>query len=298
MNKPPQWTGPGPSVDVIIVNWNNADTVLAAARSALEFGARVIVVDNASVDGSPDLIRQHVPEATIVSMGFNSGFARACNAGVAAGSGELVFLLNPDAVIVSGSASDLAVAFGSNPDTVIVGPGILDAAGRPTHSTRMFPTTMSMALCQFKLHRMSRWVPALRRYFMLDMDIRYPRIVDQVIGAALVMRRQDWLRFHGLDEGYFLLFEEVDLCRRVADDGGCALYWPIVQVRHIGGTSFRRLTHSRLQVLWSTSLRRYARLHLGSGSALLLTMTIPIALTLDAMWDIGEASWRWARFWR
>ncbi len=277
------------TVDVVIVNWNGGAEVVAAARSALRFGAFVVVADNGSTDGSPERVERELPEVAVVRMGRNSGFAAACNAGAAVGSSPFILLLNPDAEIVSGDPDQLLAAFGSPWHPTIVGPRTVGPDGSDQLSVRRLPTTTVLFLYQLKLRLLARYLPPLRRYFMLGFAGDRPRIVEQVIGAAFAMRRSDWHRFNGLDEGYFLLFEEVDLCRRVADAGGTALYWPDVVVRHLGGTSFRRLSHVRLQKIWNRSLLRYAKLHLGPGATALLALTAPIGLVVSAIRDV----WNW-----
>jgi N-acetylglucosaminyl-diphospho-decaprenol L-rhamnosyltransferase len=272
-------------IDIVIVNWNGGHEVIAAAKSAQRFGGNVIVVDNASTDGSPEVVAREVPTASIVRMGHNSGFAAACNAGAAVGSAPYILLLNPDAEIVEGTPALMLEAFERPEHPTIVGPKTVAADGAFQRSVRRLPTTSALILYQLKLWPLARYLPPLRRYLMLDFTGDRPELVEQVIGAAFAMRRDQWIRYSGLDGGYFLLFEEVDLCRRVADDGGCALYWPGVVVRHIGGTSFRRLSHVRLQRIWDASLLRYAERHLGRGATLAIRLTFPLVLAVSAIRD-------------
>jgi hypothetical protein len=272
-------------VDVVIVNWNGGEEVVAAARSAVRFGGRPIVVDNGSVDGSAERVATQVREATVLRLNHNAGFARACNVGAADGSAPYILLLNPDAEIVNGTAAELRAAFAHPSLPIVVGPKTVDGDNRVETTVRRLPTLTVLTLYQLKLHRFARWIPPLRSYFMVDFDSTRPTQVDQVIGAALAIRRSDWERLGGLDEGYFLLFEEVDLCRRIADEGGVGLYWPAMVVRHIGSTSFRRLSHLQLQRIWNASLLRYAHLHLGRGSVALLSMTVPYTLVVSAARD-------------
>ena len=276
-----------PSVDVVIVNWNGGDDILIAVRSAVRFGARTIVVDNGSTDHSVGLLRLE-PNLTVVEMGYNAGFARACNAGAAAGRGEYVFLLNPDADIVSGDPSEIARAFGTDPVVAIVGPRILGAGGRSEPSVRAFPRTIDLLLYQVKLHRFASRLPPLRRYFMVGFDDSRPSYVDQVIGAAFIVRRSTWQAVGGMDDGFFLLFEDVDFAKRVADLGYKSLHWPGLVVRHVNHASFRRLRHVRLQRIWNRSLLRYARKHLGLAQAAMLALTVPISLTLSGILDISQ----------
>jgi GT2 family glycosyltransferase len=276
------------TLDVVIVNWNGGDDVRRAARSALDFGARPIVVDNGSTDGSAERLESALPEIAVIRLGHNAGFARACNLGVQAGSGDYVLLLNPDAVLIAGTVADMVRAFASDARVAIVGPLTVDADGHRETTVRRFPTLITLFLYQLKLHRLARWIGPLRDYFMLDFSGEAPAPVDQVIGAAFAMQRRTWEDFGGFDEGFFLLFEEVDLCRRVFAAGRTTLYWPDVVVRHLGGTSFRKLSHLRLQRIWNASLLRYARLHLGTPAALLLATTVPLSLVVGALRDCGQ----------
>ena len=276
------------TVDVVIVNWNGGQEVLAAARSAVEFGATPIVVDNGSADGSVDAVETALPEARCIRLGRNAGFAAACNVGVRAGRGEFVFLLNPDAEIIAGTRSDITRAFAWHPQVKIVGPAIVSAAGDLVPTARRFPSVASLALYQLKLHRLARFVPPLRTYFMLDFDPGRAGLVDQPIGAAFVMRRKDWETLGGLDERYFLWFEEVDLAKRVAAAGGRSLHWPALVVRHIGGTSFRRLRRTERQRIWNASVDQYAKAHFTRRGQRILRSTMPVAFALAAALELAE----------
>jgi N-acetylglucosaminyl-diphospho-decaprenol L-rhamnosyltransferase len=276
-----------PSVDVIIVNWNGGPGVASAARSAVRFGGRAIVVDNGSSDGSIDQLREE-PGVSIVEMGYNAGFARACNAGASSSDGDYIFLLNPDAEIVSGRPTDIVDALDAFPAAGIVGSRIIDSAGKSGPSVREFPTVTDLVLYQIKLHPWARRIPPLRRYFMIGFDDMKPAYVEQVIGAAMVVRRSDWEAVGGMDSGFFLLFEDVDFCKRLADRGLRAVHWPALVVRHVGHESFRRLGHLRLQRLWNRSLVRYARKHFGVAGTIAIASTIPLSLVLSLILDIGR----------
>ncbi len=273
------------SVDVVIVNWNGGAAVATAVESARRFGAHVFVVDNGSTDGS-DLLPAD-PEMTLVRMGYNAGFARASNAGARAGTGDYIFLLNPDAEILSGGIADIEDAFSSHEDAGVVGPRIVDGAGQSLPSVRRFPTTTALLLYQLKLHPWAGRFRALREYLMIGFDDARPAVVDQVIGAAFIVPRRLWDAFGGLDEGFFLLFEEVDLARRLASAGHPSVHWPNIVVRHEGHASFRRISHLRMQRVWNRSLIRYSSKHLGRLSTLALACTVPTTLVLSAILDLA-----------
>jgi N-acetylglucosaminyl-diphospho-decaprenol L-rhamnosyltransferase len=276
-------------VDIVIVNWNGGPLVLEAARSAIAFGATAIVVDNGSVDGSVERVAAELPAVRCVRIGYNAGFAKGCNAGVAAGTGEFIFLLNPDARIAGGDRSEIARAFAHDPRVEVVGPRMIGGNGRWIVSVRTFPTSVVLVLYQLKLHRLARLIPAMRRYLMLDFQGDRPVFVDQPMGAAFIMRRRDWERHGGMDEGYFLWFEEVDLAKRVVEGGGRCLYWPHLVVRHVGGTSFARLSRSERQRIWNASAARYARRHLGPAAAALTMATFPINRAVAWAADLVDA---------
>jgi GT2 family glycosyltransferase len=274
-------TARDPAIDVVIVSWNGGEAVVESARSGLAFGARVIVVDNGSSDGSAERVEAALPEVRVVRMGRNAGFAAACNRGATEGDGEFIFLLNPDARIVAGTPAEVLRAFSHDARPTIVGPRIEHDDGRLARSARRFPTAVSLVLYQLKLHHLARWIPPLRGYLMVDADFSRPMLVDQPMGAAFVMRRRDWVLFGGMDEAFFLWFEEVDLAKRVSDAGGTALYWPGISVRHTGGTSFARLSARHRQRLWNRSAVRYAERHFSRLGAAVVRLSLPIATTMN-----------------
>lgn len=276
-----------PSVDTIIVNWNGGPGVIRAAQSAVRFGGHVIVVDNGSTDESLEPLRAE-PGVSVIEMGYNAGFARACNAGAASSDGEYVFLLNPDAEILSGEPNDIACALDAFPQAAIVGPLVVDSFGDPERSVRRFPTVIDLVLYQGKLHPWARQIPPLRRYFMLGFDETVPTYVEQVIGAAMVVRRSEWEAVGGMDGGFFLLFEDVDLCKRLAERGRRAVHWPALVVQHVGHQSFRRISHLRLQRIWNRSLLRYSRKHFGIAGTIAIALTVPLSLVLSAILDLGR----------
>lgn len=281
------------SVDVVIVNWNGGEGVLAAAESAIRFGGRAIIVDNGSVDGSAERLTERVPAARVIRLGRNIGFAAASNVGVAAGSGRFVFLLNPDAEIRQGTPADIVSAFAYDDAVVIVGSMIVsDDDDRRLPSTRRFPTAAALFLFQLKVRRWARWIKPLRGYLMVGFPGDRPAFVDQVMGASFIIRRSDWDRFGGLDESYFLWFEEVDLARRAALAGGGSLYWPSLVVRHTGGASFSKLSWRARQRIWNASMLTYARRHLGRRAEVSLWITVPISLAMCVLADASSAALR------
>ncbi|MEP7360079.1 MAG: glycosyltransferase family 2 protein [Chloroflexota bacterium] len=264
------------TVDVVIVNWNGGPEVLDAIASAVRFGASVIVVDNASTTGvSADLGSR--TDIRLIRNPVNGGFAVACNLGAAAGSGDIVFLLNPDAEIVKGSAADLERAFATTGATLIGAP-MEQPSGQRVATGRELP-------------RISQLLADLLRVNAIwgRICVRTDPLVAKpawIIGAALALRRADWDRLGGLDERFFLWYEDVDLGARVAESGGSVAVADALRVRHIGASTWTRLPRRRRQWLRVRAVRLYAGKHLGRTAELSTIVVAPFALAIGVGLDI------------
>jgi N-acetylglucosaminyl-diphospho-decaprenol L-rhamnosyltransferase len=268
-------------VDVVIVNWNGEDELIRAVRSALAFGGHAIVVDNASTSGSFRDVAA-MPGVTALKLRQNRGFSAGCNAGVRAGTGEVILFLNSDAVIVSGTASQLGAAF-TDPTPRYVGVALEDRHGVPRRSWRAAPKATELARYILGLDRLVyRRQPLQAPVTDLQQEYRS----GYIVGAAFAVRRRDWLALDGMDEKFFLWNEEVDLCQRLLAAGGVLAYCADVRVAHIGGVSWNRLGRVRRQRLRTASSRHYARLHLGLSGWALIAAATPLALVLGAALDV------------
>src|SRR5262245_60129601 len=180
-------TAAAPAVDIVIVNWN-AGALLRSCIAALDTGTtasriHVIVVDNASTDGSPDDLAVTTLSLSVIRNADNRGFAAACNQGAAAGRASLLLFLNPD-VRVAPDAIAQAMDFLSEPAqtaTGIVGIRLLDRHGRTSRTCARRPTVAAML---FRPLFLDRIVPrAVPPHFMTEWDHLETRPVDQVMGA-------------------------------------------------------------------------------------------------------------------
>jgi hypothetical protein len=256
----------GALVDVVVVSYNSRDRLRACVGglAALPW-TRVVVVDNASADGSLAAVAD-LEGVTAIEMPRNGGFAYGCNAGWRAGSAPFVLFLNPDATIAGDDLMRLVRALEANPDAAAVGPRIVHADGSLDFSIRRFPALSSTYAQALFLHRivpLAPWADELVR----DPE-RYRRAgpVDWLSGACILCRREILLELGGLDEGFFLYCEDIDLCRRIWDAGRRVLYEPDALCVHEGGASHPRA--GLLPVLAASRLR-YARKHRGRVAAAL-----------------------------
>jgi N-acetylglucosaminyl-diphospho-decaprenol L-rhamnosyltransferase len=228
-----------PRLTVVVVTYNSAadigaclDAVTAAAAATAH---DIVVVDNASADGTAALVRSRWPHARVLDAGGNLGFSRANNLGIRATSGELVLLLNPDTVPGAGSIDRLVEVLDAQPDVAVAGPRLVDAAGRAELSFG----AMIGPLAELRQKLLTRghargWPIVAARVERASRQASFP---DWVSGACLLIRRADLERAGLLDERYFLYTEDVDLCAAVRVRGRLVRFSPEAEVVHARGAS-------------------------------------------------------------
>ena len=231
---------PPPGVSVIIVNWNTRDMVLRLLESLSDphglsqHELELIVVDNNSSDGSAEAIRQEFPEVELVVQPENKGFAGGVNPGVEVASQPLVLLLNSDAQTSRASIEESAQYMADNPKVGILGPRIVNSDRSHFASCWRDPSLVFLALGAVGLTQLKAF--RFERY--REKVFQEPAEVDCVCGAALMVRRDLLDELGGLDEDYFMYFEETDLCVRARQHGMEVHYAPVGEFMHqAGGTS-------------------------------------------------------------
>ena len=274
-------------VDVVIVSYNSRDRLRACVEPLLGLSdVNVIVVDNASPDGSLEAVRELA--LTAIQLSENGGFAHGVNAGWRAGSARYVLLLNPDARIDGDSLDVLVGALEEEPRRGAVAPRIVDDEGSLDWSQRRYPrlrSTYARALFLHRLFPRADWTDELIR----DEEAYTRRgSPDWVSGACVLLRREALEQLHGLDEGFFMYAEDIDLCKRLRSIGYELLFEPAAVVEHEGGASVPRT--SLLPVL-AASRVRYAVKHRGRLGALLERLGVALeALTHVAVSRGGVAA--------
>lgn len=239
-------------LDLIIVNYNTRDDVLASVGSIFAHPPsgldRVLLVDNASSDGSVDAVRAAWPGLDVIALPHNVGFAAANNIGLRAARAPLVLLLNSDTIVPAG-AVDMLVDRLEATGAVAAGPRLEDIDGRPEISFGPMLTPPAEALQALRLRLARTSGGPARRY--IDRLVSRERHVDWVSGACLLVRRDAALAAGGFDERYFLYEEDVDFCAALRARGGRVLYTPNARVIHLRGRStggtptMRRLHYDR-----------------------------------------------------
>ena len=255
----------GADVAVIVVSFDSHEYIGRCLESLVgqEGKIRVIVVDNASRDGTLELVRKSFPHVTLVSLPRNTGFAAGVNRGIRECSGtDFFFLLNPDCVVLP-NAIPRMVSFAQNrPGVGILGPRVFDDLECKTiqPSCRQFPGLMtglfnrhSLLTKLFKRNTFSR------SYLYVGEDFTGPRSVDWVSGCAMLVRREVIEQLGVLDEGFFFFCEDIDFCWRAHKAGWEVIYFPEASVVHFSGKSAEKLPFRTLVAKHDSMLRLYRK---------------------------------------
>ena len=235
---PPPEKGDRAGWAAVVVNYNAGPALVACVASVLaqDPPPELVVVDNASADGSIEALRQAHPGVRIVSSGGNLGYARAANLGIAATDAPVVAVLNPDTVLGAGVARALTARFAADAKLGAAGPRVQNPDGSVYPSARQIPSLID-AVGHGLLFFVWRDNPFTRRYRETGADPARPRDVDWVSGAAIWLRRAALDDIGGWDERYFMYVEDVDLCWRLCRAGWKVAYEPAGTVEHLLGVS-------------------------------------------------------------
>ncbi len=260
-------------IGVVIVTYNSGAEIGACLDALRRTDAQVVVVDNASSDGTTDIVKGR--GAQLIANSNNRGFAAAVNQGFALLNCEFILILNPDSVLQSGlEALRDACAL---PGAGAAGGQLLSPEGIPQvgFMVRGFPTVAALALESLLLNRIWPTNPVNRKYRGLGLDYASRTEVDQPAGAFLMVRRTVWEELGGFDEGFYpLWFEDVDFCRRVAYRGYRLYYEPQAVAKHTGAHSISQLGVELRHFYWYRSLLRYSAKHFRPGALRVVCLAV------------------------
>jgi GT2 family glycosyltransferase len=253
-----------PVLSAIIVNYNAGEYIHRCIDSILadppDGGVEVIVIDNASADGSVEELRDR-GDITLVENERNIGYAGGCNAGARAASGEFIMFLNPDIEVVPGVLKTLVSFLRDTPDAGAAAPLLESPDGRVQESYRRFPTILSIfGARRSPLYRLWPGNPISKRSFYGDLGLTEPTRVDAVGGAALVFPGHIFVTTRGMDPGFFMYLEDIDFCRRIGLAGYKVYIVPGVRVKHRWAVSTKRHPY-RMALVHYISLGRYFLKH-------------------------------------
>ncbi len=240
-----------PDVSVCIVNWNTSDHLRACLRSLQDHAGamdvEVLVVDNASADGSAEMVREEYPEVRLFALDENTGYAAGNNLALREASGKYHLLLNPDIVIKPGSVETLAGFLDERPAAAAAAPRLWHRDGSVQLSCRSFPDP-DVIFCEAL--GLSRLFPKSKRFGKYRMSwwgYDDTRTVDQPMASALMVRQEALAQIGTFDEDLPIFFNDVDLCRRLWDAGWEIWFTPEAEMLHEGGASTRQVRRQMIR---------------------------------------------------
>jgi GT2 family glycosyltransferase len=226
------------SIAVVIVNYNTREYLRECLAAVLRQATdQVIVVDNASSDGSAEMVRACYPSVQLHENVYNRGYGAAANQAISSCTADCVLLLNSDTVVHTGTLHALTTYLDQYPEVAIVGPRLLNPDGTLQPSCYPFPGTVKWFLHYEIVGQLIRRVPVLRDYQQRTWPHTQAQPVPWVMGAALAIRREAFEAVGGFDESFFMYCEETDLCYRLKTAGWQVHFVPIATVTHVGQAS-------------------------------------------------------------
>jgi len=230
------------TVSVIIVSWNAKRFLLECIESVLRqssdsLSLEVIVVDNASLDGSPEAVRDRHPSVTVIANEANLGFAKANNIGMQASGGEYLFLINSDVVVADNCFGKCIDYMEKHPEIGLLGPKIRGPDGQVQRSCMSYPSlwnALTRALALDSLFPRSRLFGSHLLTFWNHDDTRPVEVIN---GCFWVVRRPALEHVGMLDERFFIYGEDIDWCRRFNESGWKVVFFTGAEAVHYGGSS-------------------------------------------------------------
>ena len=263
------WVLVSSTVSTLVVCWNNRE-FLRRSLESVPPGSELVVVDNASTDGSADLVVSSFPSARLIRLSQNTGFAAGVNQAAAVAAGDYLLLLNPDAEATPQAVDRLVACLDEHPTCGAASGRLISMTEEPQQEfrPRRFPTVGSVALELLLVSRIWPGNPVTRRAEGTDLDQSASAPVERSPSSCLMVRRRAFQDVAGMDEQFSpAWFEDVDLCKRLEERGWEVYSVPGAVFRHIGGVSMRGLGRARQKRVFYRNLERYVRKHHGRAAA-------------------------------
>ncbi|MFA5104264.1 MAG: glycosyltransferase family 2 protein [Candidatus Margulisiibacteriota bacterium] len=261
-------------LSICIVSWNTKDLLRKCLASIYKYAPKcefeVFVADNNSPDGTPDMIEKEFPQVVLIKNKENLGFAAANNQEFERAKGEYLLILNPDTEVFEGSFDILIDFLDKNKDAGMVAPKLLNSDGSLQRSCMGFPTLGALAMRQLFIEALIPFNPFSEKYLMSGFKYDKTAEVDQPMGACLLVRKEIIDKIGPFDSGYYMFFDEVDLCFRVKKAGWKIFFIPASSVMHHGGTAVKKWSPFRLSRVWTASRNHFFKKHYGKRALWIL----------------------------
>lgn len=306
------------TVSVVIVSWNCKKYLLECLTSLrnpeIAPSPQIILVDNASDDGTVESVTQQFPDVTVIRNDANLGFARANNVAISHCRGRYICLLNPDVVMPCGCMEKMIEYMDSHRDIGMLGPKMLSPTGGLGDSVMKFPTLWNTLCCSLGLHRIVPRSKHFGGFMMAAFPYDQTVDVDVLTGWFWMVRREALFRVGGLDERFFMYGEDIDWCHRFHQAGWRVVFYADAAALHYGAASssqapsrfyveMRRANYQYFQkyhgriaslgFLWATWVHELTRLiAYGFAFYILRTRHSETAMKLDR--SLSSLKWLWS----
>ncbi|MFI5251799.1 MAG: glycosyltransferase [Bacteroidota bacterium] len=269
-------------VSVVIVNYNvrpfleNALNSLRKALSGID--AEIIVVDNASTDGSIEMLRSSFPEVMLIINEYNAGFGAANNTAMKRSTGRFILLLNPDTIVQEDTVRVMIKFFGEHAEVGIAGCKVLNPDGTlQLACRRSFPKPWVAFTKVSGLSSLFQGSPLFGRYNLTYKNPNESYEVDAISGSFMFLRREVYVQTNGFDEEYFMYGEDLDLCYRVQKFGWKVYYVHSTQIIHYKGESARRSDIDEVKIFYE-AMYVFVNKHLQRGVFISIILRVGIGL--------------------
>jgi GT2 family glycosyltransferase len=275
-----------PDVSIVIVSWNVCELLRDCIRSITEETRRqheIIVVDNASEDGTTEMVRAEFPDVRVIANPDNRGFAAANNRGLAVATGRHVLLLNPDTLVLDGAIDKTLDWLERHPDVGCVGCQVFESETRVQLTCFSDPGPLNLFLLESGLARLLARSPFFGRPRYAGWNRHDERDVDVISGMFMLVPRRVVAEVGPLDDAFFMYSEEADWCRRIRDAGYRCVFAPVARIRHReGGGRSTALMKPEMYVQLQKSKLIYVGKHYGLAGRATARATLLISMLARA----------------
>jgi GT2 family glycosyltransferase len=295
-------------LSICILTRNQPDLLPRCVASCLAeieregIASEIIVIDNASCDGSPQKVANLSPLVRLIRNEENLGFSEANNIGIRASQGKYILILNDDTEFRPGALGLMVRVMDADPRVAAVGPKFLNPDGsfQRGNAPKRFPRLCGMVSELLNLDFILEKSPLTRDLLTNRRDEKRGGDADQIDGACLLARREALDAVSLFDEGFYFFFEDTDLCYRLKKAGWLLWYSPEAQITHYGAASFNKVMRSQRSAMFFEGMIRFFRKHSSPGRFLLFKLTLAFTLCLRmplavlfSMSPLGRVRRRW-----
>jgi len=274
-------------ISIIIVSWNvkdilreNLESVFASSQN---INFEVFVVDNNSSDNVVEMVKKEFPQVILIANKENLGFAKANNQAIKRSKGRYVLLYNPDMKCFKDSFEKMVKWMDEHKEVGVGGCRLIKEDGSDFQHVRRYPRISDQVAIVLKLPHI--FPNILNKYLRADFDYNKKSEVDSIRGSFFMIRREVIDKIGGLDERYFIWFEEVDYCRQVKNAGYKVMYTPVAKCVDLKGKSFDQVPRGKAQEYFRDSMLKYFKKWHPSWQYYILKMAWPVG---SLMVKVGE----------